>query len=80
MNNIDVRKLTLDQYRKLKNIKLPQGIEKIITINTYYRIIKNTNKNWPHDQSIQKLRKGLWLDQELFDILLKNQIESQKNK
>lgn len=78
MSNIDAKKLTLDQYRKLKNIKLPQDIEKIITVNTYYRIIKGTNKNWPHSRSVEKLRIWLWLDKILFDILLKNQLESQK--
>lgn len=75
MSEINIEKLTLDQYRKLKWIKLPDDIEKIITINTYYRIIKWTNKNWPQDRSIEKLRKWFKLDKKTFDILLENQLK-----
>jgi len=75
MSNIETKSLTLDQYRKLKWIKLPDDIEKIITINTYYRIIKWTNKYWPQDRSLEKLRKWFNLDKKLFDILLENQLK-----
>jgi len=75
MTNIDVNKLTLDQYRKLKWFKLPDDIEKIITINTYYRIIKWTNKYWPQERSIEKLRKWFNLNKKTFDILLENQLK-----
>lgn len=75
MTKIDVNKLTLDQYRKLIWVKLPDDVEKIINVNTYYRIIKWTNKNWAQDRSLEKLRKWLDLDKKTFDILLKNQLK-----
>lgn len=78
MTKIETKTLTLDQFRKLKWLKLPDDIEKIITINTYYRIIKWTNKYWPQDRSLEKLRKWLNIDQVLFDCLLKNQLKQNK--
>lgn len=79
-DNIKTKSLTLDQFRKLRWFKLPDDIKRIININTYYRILKWTNKNWPQDRSLEKLRKWLGIDKTLFDCLLKNQLEEEEKK
>ena len=42
-------------------------------IPTYYRLIKNEYKNGPHEASLEKLRNIIWIERDLFDILLENE-------
>lgn len=77
---IDLKKLTLDQVRKLRWISLPDWIDTIINVNTYYRIKDKKHKYWPQDESIKKLREAFWVDEETFLIILENQWKKDEEK
>jgi len=77
---IKIETLTFDKLRQLRWISLPKGMNKIINVNTYYRVINNKNKNKPQKRTILKICWALWISEKTFDILLKNQRENELEK
>lgn len=76
MTVIELEDLTIDEMRQLRKIRLPTDMNKIINSNTYYRIIRKNFKHHPQKRSLEKLRVGLGVSEEIFDRQLENQWNS----
>lgn len=70
---IDIKNMTLDQFRRYKQIILPDWVDAIINVNTYYRILRNDFKFWPHNSTIKKLAEWLSITENQLITLIENQ-------
>lgn len=73
MTTLQLEDLTIDEMRQLRKIRLPTDMNKIINSNTYYRIISKNFKHHPQERSLEKLRAGLGVSEEVFKKQLENQ-------
>lgn len=71
-DKIDLKDLTIEQMRQLKQIRLPQGLKGIITTNTYYKILRRKNY-MPQQRTLRKLAKAFDISIETLLCQLENQ-------
>lgn len=75
MTKIDIKSLTLDQYRRVLWISVTPGIEKTIRVSTWYRIRDWKNKHSPQPRTLCKLKDLFEVDMETLNALIENQLK-----